>query len=141
MAIYGLPSLSEWYRICVYPYIMPVGFGIGHIGKQTKLNHPIWLEFKYTYQTYALLISGRVGSVFVTMSVTIERYLAIVHPLKHFAWKRYLLVIPIVSSILYNIPKFFELERKVRNDGSHSPVFERTFNVECFFRISTTKCT
>ena len=64
---------------------MPIGFPIGHI--------------------------GRVGSVFVTMSVTIERYFAIVHPLKHFSGKRYLLLISIVTTILYNIQKFFEFQR------------------------------
>ena len=50
------------------------------------------------------------GSVFITMSVTIERYFAIVHPLKHFAGKKLLLITPIISSILYNIPKFLEFE-------------------------------
>jgi hypothetical protein len=58
---------------------------------------------------------GRVGSVFITVSVTIERYFAIVHPLKHFSGKRFLLVIPILSSVLYNIPKFYELERQVKH--------------------------
>ena len=83
--IFGLPCLSEFYRTICLPYILPIGFGVGHI--------------------------GRVGSVFVTMSVTIERYFAIVHPLRHFSGKRFLLIVPIVSAILYNIPKFFELER------------------------------
>ena len=64
--------------------MVPICFGIGHI--------------------------GRVGSVFITMSVTIERYFAIVHPLKHFAGKKLLLITPIISSILYNIPKFLEFE-------------------------------
>ena len=73
------------YHDLILPFIMPIGFGIGHV--------------------------GRVGSVFVTMSVTIERYFAIVHPLKHFSGKRYLLVTPIVTTILYNIPKFFEFQR------------------------------
>ena len=49
--------------------------------------------------------------VFVTMSVTIKRYFTIVHPLKHFSGKRYLLLISIVTTILYNIPKFFEFQR------------------------------
>jgi hypothetical protein len=85
IAIFGIPALSSNYQEDILPYILPVGFGIGHI--------------------------GRVGSVFVTLSVTIERYFAIVHPLKHFSGKRYLLIVSIVSSVFYNIPKFFELER------------------------------
>lgn len=85
IAIFGLPALSKDYHDLFLPFIMPIGFGVGHV--------------------------GRVGSVFVTMSVTIERYFAIVHPLKHFSGKRYLLVTPIVTTILYNIPKFFEFQR------------------------------
>ena len=45
------------------------------------------------------------------MSVTIERYFAIVHPLKHFSGKKFLLISPIALTIIYNVPKFFELER------------------------------
>lgn len=85
IAIFGLPALSKDYHDHFLPFIMPIGFGVGHV--------------------------GRVGSVFVTMSVTIERYFAIVHPLKHFSGKRYLLVTPIVTTVLYNIPKFFEFQR------------------------------
>ena len=85
IAIFGLPALSSFYDDHFLPFIMPVGFGIGHI--------------------------GRVGSVFMTMSVTIERYFAIVHPLKHFSGKRYLLVVPIVVTVFYNVPKFFEFQR------------------------------
>ena len=66
---------------------MPIGYGLAHI--------------------------GRVGSVFITVSVTIERYLAIVHPLQHFRGKKYLLYIPTVMTVIYNIPKFFEFETKV----------------------------
>jgi hypothetical protein len=87
--IFGLPAISKWYEEKVYIHIMPFGYGLAHI--------------------------GRVGSVFVTVSVTIERYFAIVHPLKHFRGKRYLLLIPSLLAILYNIPKFFEFELKVRN--------------------------
>ena len=50
------------------------------------------------------------------MSVTIERYFAIVHPLKHFSSKRLLLITPMILSVLYNIPKFFEFQwSEVRN--------------------------
>ena len=87
LSIFGLPELSQAYKDQVYIYIMPVGYGLGHI--------------------------GRVGSVFVTVSVTIERYFAIVHPLKHFRGKKYLLLIPSLMAIVYNIPKFLEFELQV----------------------------
>ena len=87
ISIFGLPAMSEWYREEIFVYIMPLGYGLGHI--------------------------GRVGSVFVTVSVTIERYFAVVHPLKHVRGKKYLLYVPIVCAVVYNIPKFFEFELKV----------------------------
>ena len=88
IGIFGLPEIfSEWYMNQVNVYIMPIGYGLAHI--------------------------GRVGSVFITVSVTIERYLAIVHPLQHFRGKKYLLYIPTIMTVIYNIPKFFEFETKV----------------------------
>ena len=90
ICIFGLPEISsEWYANQVYVYIMPFGYGLAHI--------------------------GRVGSVFITVSVTIERYLAIVHPLQHFRGKKYLLYVPTITAVIYNIPKFFEFEMKVNN--------------------------
>ena len=87
ISIFGLPEISHWYANKIYVYIMPLGYGLAHV--------------------------GRVGSVFVTVSVTIERYLAIVHPLQQFRGKKYLLCTPCVAAIVYNIPKFFEFELKV----------------------------
>ena len=46
--------------------------------------------------------------------MTIERYFAIVHPLKHFSAKKFLLLASVVAALLYNVPKFYEFEKKVR---------------------------
>ena len=45
--IFGFPGLSEYYEREVYPLVLPVCYGLAH--------------------------TGRVGSVYLTMSVTIER--------------------------------------------------------------------
>ena len=45
--------------------------------------------------------------------MTIERYFAIVHPLKHFSAKKFLLLASVVAALLYNVPKFYEFEKKV----------------------------
>ena len=81
-AIFGFPTISLWYDHTVYPIILPICFGIGH--------------------------TGRVGSVYLTLSVTIERYFAIVHPLRHVGWKRILAPLSIMFAVAYNVPRFFE---------------------------------
>lgn len=51
---------------------------------------------------------GRVGSVFVTVSVSVERYLSVRYPNNTFLIKKCLLPLPIALAVLYNLPKFFE---------------------------------
>ena len=58
---------------------------------------------------------GRVGSVFMTLSVTIERYFAIWYPLKRLRLKTPLMVVSVVFSFLYNIPRFLEFETTTTN--------------------------
>ena len=53
---------------------------------------------------------GRVGSVFVTIAITVERYVVVCHRTSEFKGKFLLIPLPIISAILYNIPKFFEIE-------------------------------
>jgi hypothetical protein len=84
---FGFPQLSRWYNKNVFLYIMPVIFGLLH--------------------------TFRVGSVYVTLAVTFERFHAIICPLKHFFWKKYLLPTSVFIAVVYNIPKYFEMEMKV----------------------------
>ena len=57
---------------------------------------------------HGLIHVARSGSVYVTMAVTIERYFAIVHPLKDFKIKKALLPIAVLFAIVYNIPKVIQ---------------------------------
>ena len=84
---FGFPQLSRWYSRNIFLYIMPIVFGMLH--------------------------TFRVGSVYVTLAVTFERFHAIICPLKHFAWKKYLLPASVFIAVVYNIPKYFEMEMKV----------------------------
>ena len=54
---FGLPNLSSWYEENVFMRIMAWSFGFAH--------------------------TFRVGSVYVTLAVTFERFWAIIFPLKH----------------------------------------------------------
>ena len=62
---------------------------------------------------YGLLHTFRVGSVYVTLAVTFERFHAIICPLRHFKRKQYMLPACIVFAVIYNLPKYFELQIKV----------------------------
>ena len=50
-----------------------------------------------------------INSVLVTLSVTIERFFAIPHPLKKLNLKKILILASINSSLLYNVPILFKL--------------------------------
>jgi hypothetical protein len=62
------------------------------------------------------IFAYRVGSVCVTLAVNFERFHAIVFPLKHFGWKKYLLPTCVVFAVVYNLPKYFEMT--IENDGN-----------------------
>ena len=52
---------------------------------------------------------GRVGSVAVTVSISVERYINCCFSNHDFAFKSLLVPFPIIFSLVYNVPKFFEL--------------------------------
>ena len=60
------------------------------------------------YPRIGLAYIGRVGSTLVTVSISVERHLAIGHPTSDTP-NKILFWAPIIFSIIYNIPKFFEL--------------------------------
>ena len=62
-----------------------------------------------TASRYGFAHIGRVGSVFMTLSVTIERFFAIAYPLKKIQLKRGLILFSVLGAIVYNVPRFFEL--------------------------------
>lgn len=68
-------------------------------------QHSIDMFFRY-----GMAHIGRVGSVVLTLSISIERYCSVCHSTCHFRAKSLLLPIPIAFAILYNVPKFFELK-------------------------------
>ena len=57
------------------------------------------------------------GSVFCTVAITVERYLSVCHPNNECPGKFLLVPTPIIFAIIYNIPKFFELEATPKNNA------------------------
>ena len=60
--------------------------------------------------SYGLLHIGRVGSVFTTLSVAVDRFYAIKYPLKMIERSHYLILLSVLISFSYNVPRFFEFE-------------------------------
>ena len=81
-----------------------------------RYNTSTDLNFKCFICSIGFAHIGRVGSVFCTVAVTVERYLSVCHPNMECRGKCLLVPVPIILSIIYNIPKFFELEATPRFD-------------------------
>ena len=54
----------------------------------------------------------------LTLSITIERYCSVCHSTCQFRAKSLLLPLPVAFSIIYNIPKFFELRSETFHDNT-----------------------
>ena len=65
---------------------------------------------------------GRVGSVVFTVSISVERYLNCTYPNDKLLLKAMLVPIPVIFTLLYNIPKFFEL-----TSCTHQPLLPQKF--------------
>ena len=62
------------------------------------------------YHRFGFAHIGRVGSVFATLIVTIERFVAVVYPLRKLQKNKQLLALCFFGSVVYNIPRFLEFE-------------------------------
>ena len=59
---------------------------------------------------YGFLHMFRVGSVLATLSVSVERFIAIIYPLRTIKRTFFLITTSLTFTIIYNIPRFFEFE-------------------------------
>ena len=114
---FGLPKISPYYFEHIFQHIMVIGIWLHLvicflILKSSWNLNPL---FFIIISVYGLLHTFRVGSVYVTLAVTFERFHAIICPLRHFKWKKYMLPFCICFAVVYNIPKYFELQMVVSN--------------------------
>ena len=73
------------------------------------------------------------GSIYSTLAITIERYLIVCHPFytvsHQWSAKRY--IVPIVTfSLMYNLPKFFELQTGINLTTSPDNTTSYEFSIE-----------
>ena len=81
-----------------------------------KHVHPI-----ITPYIYLLAMTSQTSSVYLTVTVTVERYIAVCHPLRARSWctcgrGRIAIVIIGLLSMLYNVPRFLEVDHCVYYD-------------------------
>lgn len=77
---------------------------------------------------YPLAMSAQTASVYLTLTVTLERYVAVCHPLRAralctYGRARIYVVVIIIFSICYNIPRFFEVDLSEYNDREFGFVY------------------
>lgn len=69
--------------------------------------------FYFVLCSFGLAHIGRVGSVFMTLAVTVERFVATVYPLKKLRLKWWLIGASVAGTAAYNVPRFFEFRTGV----------------------------
>nr|CAH0113098.1 unnamed protein product [Daphnia galeata] len=89
-SIYAYSGVGEFYYRHIHPLITPYTFVLG--------------------------TTAQTSSVYLTLTVTVERYIAVCHPLRARSWctckrGRMAVVIIGIGSLFYNLPRFFEVER------------------------------
>ncbi|XP_053987232.1 FMRFamide receptor-like [Hylaeus volcanicus] len=94
MLIYGLPA--------IYPYT-------GLLFDYKFIVYPKIVRFLYPLSCIA-----QIATVYLTLTVTLERYIAVCHPLKARSFCTYgraqlAVLIIVVFSLIYNLPKFWEI--------------------------------
>ena len=96
-SVHSLPTVSKTYKTEIFIYVMPFTYGLTH--------------------------TTRVGVVFATLSVTLERFFAIVFPFKNVdEVKKWLIPSTVVFTVIYNIPKFFEVKYFKNSNIMHKPI-------------------
>jgi len=65
---------------------------------------------------YPVGLIAQTGSVYLTLTVTLERYVAVCHPLRArslctYGRARIYVLLIVVFAVIYNLPRFFEVER------------------------------
>ncbi|XP_058445990.1 FMRFamide receptor [Malaya genurostris] len=94
MLLFGIPA--------IYPYT-------GYLFYYYYVIHPV-----ISPVVYPLAMTAQTASVYLTLTVTLERYVAVCHPLRAralctYGRARIYVIAIIVFSLLYNMPRFWEV--------------------------------
>ncbi|CRK97175.1 CLUMA_CG010576, isoform A [Clunio marinus] len=108
MLLFGVPA--------IYPYT-------GYLRYYSLRLLPEISQF-----VYPIAMTAQTASVYLTLTVTLERYVAVCHPLRAralctYGRARLYVVVIIAFSFLYNIPRFFEVELMKYSDYQYGYVY------------------
>ncbi|XP_014479693.1 PREDICTED: FMRFamide receptor-like [Dinoponera quadriceps] len=89
--------------------------GIDTCGITLFYNYSTFVLPKIFKLVFLLICTARIATVYLTLAVTVERYIAVCHPLKArsfctYGRARMAVLVITVFSFLYNLPKFWEVE-------------------------------
>lgn len=112
-SIYTYSGVGEFYYRHIHPLITPYTFVLGTTAQTSsgKRSYSLslfnWVNCNFVWNYFV---------VYLTLTVTVERYIAVCHPLRARAWctckrGRMAVIIIGIGSLLYNLPRFFEVER------------------------------
>lgn len=109
-SIYSYSGVGQFYFRHIHPFITPYTYVLGLTAQTSSgkiLSEPYTLH-KPLNVTFLL-------PVYLTLTVTVERYIAVCHPLRARSWctcKRGRLAVIIIGlcSLCYNLPRFFEVD-------------------------------
>jgi len=95
-------------------------FSVPQLFSSPAINHLVVLSLPHLLPVAHI---GMVGSIFSTLALSVERYLAVVHPFTVYRQKfssRHFVVPVVVYSIVFNLPKFFELKTSCSSSSPFS---------------------
>ncbi|XP_054722361.1 FMRFamide receptor-like [Uloborus diversus] len=88
-----------------------------------KLGYKMFILYRYTFEIFPFVVMvaypigliAQTGSVWTTVGVTVERYVAVCHPLKArflctYRRARVFNILIVVFAVCYNIPRFWEID-------------------------------
>lgn len=110
-SIYAYSGVGEFYYRHIHPLITPYTFLLGTTAQTSSGKIKL-----HTYFLLAKCFMSEFLLVYLTLTITVERYIAVCHPLRARAWctckrGRMAVVIIGICSLFYNLPRFFEVER------------------------------
>lgn len=117
-------NLSIYDCLVLVSLLVNMSFPVIHL----KTNSLQWYHDLYQYlhpYAYPIALTAQTGSIYTTVGFTVERYIAVCHPLKASSWctitrtRKSILTI-LVASIIFNLPRAFEIKTVTEFDSSNN---------------------